>query len=53
MMDDDTVLFLAGKGRDNKQKRNGSSVVIKSDIETVNEFLSKKQKRTPRPQLAY
>ena len=39
MMDDDTVLFLAGKGRDNKQKRNGSSVVIKSDIETVNEFL--------------
>ena len=39
LMDDDTLLFVAGKGREHKQKRNGTSVEIPSDVEVVTENL--------------
>ena len=39
LMDDDSLLFVAGKGREHKQKRAGKSVEIPSDVETVTKYL--------------
>lgn len=39
MMDDDTLLFVAGKGREHQQKRNGFTVQIPSDVEVITENL--------------
>ena len=39
LMDDDTLLFVAGKGREHKQKRGATTVEIPSDVEVVSEYL--------------
>ena len=39
MMDDDTLLFVAGKGREHNQKRGTTTVEIPSDIEIVSKYL--------------
>ena len=39
MMDDDTLLFVAGKGREHNQKRGTTTVDIQSDIEIVSKYL--------------
>ena len=39
MMDDDTLLFVAGKGREHNQKRGTITVEIPSDIEIVSKYL--------------
>ena len=39
LMDDDTLLFIAGKGREHKQKRGSTSVEIPSDVDVVTEYL--------------
>lgn len=39
LMDDDTLLFIAGKGREHKQKREHGSVEIPSDVDVVREYL--------------
>lgn len=39
MMDEDSILFLAGKGREKKQKRGSSYHEIPSDVELVEQYL--------------
>ena len=39
LMDDDTLLFVAGKGREHQQKRGAVNVQIPSDVEVVKENL--------------
>ena len=39
LMDDDTLLFVAGKGREHQQKRGKTNVQIPSDVEVVKEYL--------------
>ena len=39
MMDDDTLVFVAGKGREHKQKRGTSTIEIPSDVEVVSRYL--------------
>ena len=39
LMDDQTIVFIAGKGREHQQKRNGKTVQIPSDVEVVTEYL--------------
>lgn len=39
LMDDDTLLFIAGKGREHRQKRGRETVEIPSDVDVVREYL--------------
>ena len=39
MMDDDTLLFIAGRGRDTSMKRGGEAFQVPSDVEVVEKYL--------------
>jgi len=39
LMDDDTLIFVAGKGREHQQKRGTVTVQIPSDVEVVKKYL--------------
>ena len=38
-MDDDTILFLPGKGRETREKRGNAYVDTPSDVEVVEQYL--------------
>ena len=39
LMDDDTILFLPGKGRETRMKRNGEYIDTPSDVEVIEKYL--------------